>query len=124
MFTAADTVTNRIQISNFKYLDIKIKSGSMSKRLRFTLVITFGDPEIAITADGCLAMVDTKGELKWSPPLSRMPFGASLKTVLVNQELYDRVLAALASTEYVAGLRPESWDDRTGVICGAAPVDV
>lgn len=113
-----------IQISNFKFVNVKQKAGYTTPSLRFTLVATFGDPQIAIGIDGCLAKIKQDGELVWSPPLTRIGAGAQIKTAWVNEELYDRVIAALASSEYIAGLQKEGWDENTGVPTNRSTLNV
>lgn len=121
---ADNAVTHSVQISNFKFVNVRQKAGYSTPSLRFTMVAAFGDPQLVVAFDGCLAKIKQDGELVWSPPLSRASFGAQLKTGWVNQEMYDRVIEALASSEYIAGLQKEGWDATTGVPASQGVINV
>lgn len=108
--------TNAIQLSNFSWVETEQKKGYKIRQLRFSLVMTFGDPELAIGLDGCLARRTKEDILVWSPPLTKINFGRSLRTAWVNEALYERVIEALSSTEYVATIGREGWDESTGKI--------
>lgn len=116
--------TNALQLSNFSYVTVTHKKGHPIKKLRFTLVVTFGDPEMAVGLDGCLAHRTVDDTLVWSPPLSMIGFGRHLRTAWVNAEINQRVIAALASTEYIANIGPQTWDENTGKIENQVTVNV
>jgi hypothetical protein len=113
-----------VQISNFKFVESKRKAGHITRSLRFTLVASFGDPARAIGTDGCLATIKKDGELVWSPPRTRLWNGAQISTTWVNDVLYADVIAALASSPYIAGLQSEDWDESTGLPVNQGPINV
>lgn len=117
-------MTPELQISNFSFVKVEHKKGFPVVKLRFTVVFTFGDPQMAIGLDGCLAHRTTEDELVWGPPLSMVGYGRHLKTCWVNEEVYDRVLAGLASTEYIAKIGRQVNVETVGKIMGAEAISV
>jgi hypothetical protein len=101
--------TFALQVSNFRFVTFEQKNRPPSRKLRFSCIFQVDHPTLGPLAfgwDGCLAHrgkdpetgVDT---VVWGPPATRSGF-RYLKTSWVNRAVYDAVLDAICSSEYVA----------------------
>jgi hypothetical protein len=94
-----------LQISNFSFVTFaEQKNRPKQTKLRFSLIVEIQHPthgNLGFGWDGCLAHKMPDGLVCWGPPMSRISPYRSIKTGWVNQQVYDLVVAAICSTEYV-----------------------
>lgn len=96
----------KIQLHDFEYTTKRSRIGS--KQLRFTLTWSYNAPSgevLALSLPGCLAQINKKGELIWSPPV--MTFGDFGRKHAFDEspDLYHLVRRKLEELGYVADMK-------------------
>jgi hypothetical protein len=101
----------RIQLHDFEYTSGRSRLGS--KRLRFTFTWSYAvegtDTVYAWSIPGCLAVINKRGELVWSPPMLIMG-GMRKHACYESPDLYHLVRNKLESLGFADAMRRDAME--------------